>query len=71
MNSPEILRFLERNNGAVLYWQVDDEEAWQRARDNGIIFMDWESDCYVHPLAVPNGDGSFFMADGEFSVLIV
>ncbi len=51
-----ILAELAENDGAILHWQVSNPPAYAAAFAAGAIRF--ESDCYVHPRAIANDDGT-------------
>lgn len=57
----QILATLAAAGGAILHWQVSDPRAWQDACDREVIVMDWDSDCYLHPLAIGIAEGGWEM----------
>ena len=71
---PLILKMLEDNEGAVLWWQVELEGnkgflgvefAMQDALERGVILFDSESDLYIHPAAVRLDVGSYTMKEQQ------
>jgi hypothetical protein len=58
-----VLEKLRQADGAILYWQVDEPEAFASARKRGVIRLDTETDCYVHPDAVELPDGGYTMIE--------
>lgn len=55
------LAILRRNDGAVLYWQVD-ANIFTYAERMGAIRFDPQTDLYVHPRARALDDGAYTMA---------
>ena len=55
-----VLDALHDAGGAILVWQVADDmrDLYADAHDAEEIGLDWETDCYIHPDALQNPDGS-------------
>ncbi len=64
MNDAQILAALVSFDGAILYFQVDENQtrAYESARQRGVIRFDESTDCYVHPNAITVGDFGYTMA---------
>lgn len=62
-NHDAVLAFLAANDGAILGWQLPFHiaAAFSQCVRDGVIRIDDETDCYVHPLAINHGDGLFSM----------
>ena len=56
-----LLKALEANDGACLYWQLCDSLGWREALERGVVLFCPDSDLLVHPKAVRVGDGCYVM----------
>jgi hypothetical protein len=57
MTNEQILDELVAADGAILNWQVSDSDAFKAAHAAGLIRLDVNSDCYVHPQAIETVPG--------------